>query len=94
MPPAKASPACATCATLAAADVHRHIGGGKQCTRLVMTWADRMSLVLTKSLAMKRIAALDVFKETGGTTTKDDERFDTDFALMTVERAKMLAAPG
>jgi recombination associated protein RdgC len=76
--------------TLQAADVRRHIEGGKQCTRLAMTWADRVSFVLTESLTVKRIAALDVLKEMEG-TANDDERFDTDFALMTGELAKMLA---
>jgi recombination associated protein RdgC len=77
--------------TLEAADVRRHIEGGKQCTRLAMTWADRVSFVLTESLTVKRLAPLDVLKETDGTTANDDERFDTDFALMTGELAKMLA---
>ena len=76
--------------TLEAADVRRHIEGGKQCTRLAMTWADRVSFVLTGSLTIKRIAALDVLKEVEG-STNDDERFDTDFALMTGELAKLLA---
>jgi recombination associated protein RdgC len=76
--------------TLEAADVRRHIEGGKQCTRLAMTWADRVSFVLTESLTVKRLAPLDVLKEMDG-TANDDERFDTDFALMTGELAKMLA---
>ncbi len=36
--------------------VRRHIQSGKQCTRLAMTWADRVSFVLTESLDVKRIA--------------------------------------
>ena len=31
-------------------DVRRHIQSGKQCTRLAMTWADRISFVLTENL--------------------------------------------
>ena len=78
--------------TLEAADVRRHIEGGKQCTRLAMTWADRVSFVLTESLTVKRVAVLDVLKENNeGSSQNDDERFDTDFALMTGELAKMLA---
>jgi recombination associated protein RdgC len=49
--------------TLEAADVRRHIESGKQCTRLALTWADRVSFVLTESLTVKRIAPLDVLKE-------------------------------
>lgn len=73
-------------------EVRRHIEAGKQTTRLAMTWADRVSFVLTESLAIKRVTVLDVLKEqadAGG--TGDDERFDADFVLMTGELAKLIA---
>jgi recombination associated protein RdgC len=77
--------------TLEAEDVRRHIASGKQCTRLALTWADRVSFVLTESLTVKRVAPLDVLKENADATTQnDDERFDTDFALMTGELAKLM----
>lgn len=73
-------------------DVRRHIQSGKQCTRLAMTWADRISFVLTEGLDVKRVAPLDVFKEGNDTVaTNDDERFDSDMTLMTGELAKLLA---
>lgn len=76
---------------LEADDVRRHIAAGKQCTRLAMTWADRVSLVLTESLAIKRITPLDVLKEGTETTAfNDDERFDSDIALMTGELHRMM----
>ncbi|MEC5217255.1 recombination associated protein RdgC [Actimicrobium sp. GrIS 1.19] len=72
-------------------DVQRHIASGKQCTRLAMTWADRISFVLTESLTIKRVAALDVIKENADTSSRDDdERFDSDLMLMTGELAKLL----
>ncbi len=77
--------------TLEADDVRRHIAAGKQCTRLAMTWADKISFVLTESLAVKRITPLDVLKETDATTRNDDERFDGDMMLMTGELAKLIA---
>jgi recombination associated protein RdgC len=77
--------------TLDPEDVRRHIAGGKQCTRLAMTWADRVSFVLTESLAVKRVAPLDVLKENADSGVQgEDERFDTDFALMTGELAKLI----
>jgi recombination associated protein RdgC len=77
--------------TLEAEDVRRHIAAGKQCTRLAMTWNDRVSFVLTESLAVKRVAPLDVLKENADSATmNDDERFDTDFALMSGELAKLI----
>jgi recombination associated protein RdgC len=78
--------------TLEADDVRRHIEAGKQCTRLALTWSDKISLVLTENLGIKRIAPLDVLKESNeGTASGDDERFDADMMLMTGELAKLIA---
>ena len=74
--------------TLEADDIRRHIAAGKQCTRLAMTWNDKISFVLDESLAIKSIKPLEIIKES--TTRNDDERFDSDMALMTGELAKML----
>jgi len=76
--------------SIEAADVRRHIEDGKQCTRLALTWADRISFVLTDTLALKRITALDVTKEgdAGGDAV---ERFDSDFTLMAGELSRLLA---
>lgn len=72
-------------------ELRRHIAAGKRCTRLAMTWNDRVSFVLTDSLAVKRVAPLDVLKEQNdGTARDDDERFDADFTLMAGELSKML----
>lgn len=79
--------------TLEADDVRRHIEGGKQCTRLALTWTDRISFVLTESLTIKRIAPLDVIKEDDtGMNRNDDERFDGDMMLMTGELSRLMAA--
>ena len=77
--------------TLEADDIRRHIAAGKQCTRLAMTWNDKISFVLDESAAIKSVKPLDVIKETDATTKNDEERFDADFMLMTAEMAKMLA---
>ncbi|MFJ5383012.1 recombination-associated protein RdgC [Cupriavidus sp. CER94] len=73
-------------------DLRRHIEAGKRCTRLAMTWNDRVSFVLTDALAVKRVNPLDVIKEQADATLHDEnERFDADFALMAGELAGMLA---
>src|SRR5450830_513065 len=77
--------------TLEADDVRRHIAAGKQCTRLAMTWNDKISFVLTESLAIKGIKPLDVITEKDTSTRNDEERFDNDMMLMTGELAKMMA---
>lgn len=76
--------------TLDPEDVRRHIASGKQCTRLAMTWNDKISFVLTESLAIKGIKALDVLRENDTAGNDQAERFDGDMMLMTGELAKML----
>lgn len=71
-------------------EVRRHIQAGKQCTRAALTWNDKVSFVLTESLAIKRVAPLDVLKETGEVSAGEEERFESDFLLMAGEVAKML----
>ncbi|MGG4774180.1 recombination-associated protein RdgC [Paenalcaligenes sp. Me52] len=44
-------------------ELDRHIQSGKQCTRLILAWDDRISFVLTDGLELKRITLLDVIKE-------------------------------
>ncbi|AOY90520.1 hypothetical protein BKK79_00760 [Cupriavidus sp. USMAA2-4] len=78
--------------TLEPADVNRHIAAGKRCTHLAMTWNDRVSFVLTDSLTLKRVTALEVIKESAGAAEKTaDEAFDGDFLLMAGELAGMLS---
>jgi recombination associated protein RdgC len=80
--------------SLEADDVARHTKAGKLCTRLALTWADRVSLVLTDSMAIKRIRPLDVLKESeaGSAAGADaEERFLSDFTLMAGELASLLA---
>ena len=77
--------------TLEADDVRRHIAAGKQCSRLAMTWNDKISFVLTESLAIKSIKPLDVICENATSTKNDDERFDSDMMLMTGELAQLAA---
>jgi recombination associated protein RdgC len=77
--------------TLEVDDIRRHIAAGKQCTRLGMTWNDKISFVLTENLSIKSIQPLDVIKENDASTRNDEERFDNDMVLMTGELAKLLA---
>ncbi|EHP39165.1 recombination associated protein [Cupriavidus basilensis OR16] len=77
---------------LDAEDLRRHIAAGKRCTRLAMTWNDRVSFVLTESLTIKRVAPLDVIKEQADPSARDDEeRFDGDFTMMAGELANLLS---
>jgi recombination associated protein RdgC len=73
-------------------EARHHIRAGKQCTRLAMTWNDRVSFVLTENLDLKRIAPLDVIKDNQDAQAANEaEQFEADFTLMTGELARMLA---
>ncbi len=90
-PGGKASLRCAN-DTLAPDDVLRQVQAGKQCTRLALTWSDRVSFVLTERLELRRVRALDVNREADATTDADAQaRFDADAALMTGELSRLLA---
>lgn len=75
-------------------DITRHVENGYQCTRLALTWQDRISFVLTDTADFKRINPLDILEERAkadGALTPA-EKLDTDFTLMTSELNHMLAA--
>ncbi|MDR4518538.1 MAG: recombination-associated protein RdgC [Nitrosomonas sp.] len=67
----------------------RHIKAGKKVTRLAMTWANKISFVLHDNFQIRRIAPLDVIKESADATDAAD-LFDGDFALMTGELSQFL----
>lgn len=71
-------------------DVQKHIASGKQCSKLAMTWNSRVSFVLTDTLTIKRINPLDVLEDSKEKGYNQEERFDSDFALMTGELGQLL----
>lgn len=76
--------------TLEPDDIQKHITAGKQCTKLALTWDDKISFVLTDTLTIKRIKPLDVLDESKDKGSNEEERFDADFVLMTAELARLL----
>jgi recombination associated protein RdgC len=74
-------------------DVRKHVKAGKQCTRLALTWADKVSFVLTDGLDIKRVSPLDILKEGQDNASHNEaEQFDSDMTLMTGELAGLIAA--
>lgn len=72
-------------------EVNSHIGNGKICTKLALTWADRISFVLDSSLNIKRIRPMNILTEGNDMSNMDEqERFDADMTLMCGELAKLL----
>lgn len=79
--------------TLEGDEVKAHLAAGKLPTRLALTWDDRVSLVLTEKLEVKRLAFLDLVKEEAEQNAEHaDEQFDADFTLMTGELSRLLPA--
>ncbi len=73
-------------------EVRKHVEAGKQCTRLAMTWADRISFVLTDALDIKHISPLDILTEKQDVmAVNDDEIFDAETTLMTAELTNLIA---
>ncbi|MES2227603.1 MAG: recombination-associated protein RdgC [Burkholderiaceae bacterium] len=70
------------------AEVRQHIAAGKLPTRLALTWRGRVSLLLTETMQIRKIAFLDGVFE-GGKPAKD-EAFDADAAIATGELGKLI----
>ena len=75
--------------TLDIDELGEHIRQGKLPTQLALTWAGRVSFVLTESLALKRIKLLDVVLE-GNAKADGDDHFDADAALFIGELRQLL----
>jgi recombination associated protein RdgC len=79
--------------TLESPEIAQHIAAGKSATRLALTWQDRISLVLTDQLQVKRLAFLDLLKEEAERQAeRADELFEADLAIMSGEFTRLLPA--
>ncbi len=73
-------------------EVVAHVQGGKQASKLALTWDSRVSFMLTESLHIKKIAFLDVVMD--GVSDRKIEGFDTDVALATGELRRLIPDSG
>ena len=77
-------------------EVGEHIRQGKLPTQLALTWANRVSFVLTEGMTLKKIQLLDVVLEGAGVDAAnggpDDSGFDADVAISTGELRQLLPA--
>lgn len=71
--------------------IESHIQDGYQCTRLALTWQDRVSFMLTETGDLKRVSPLEVLEERSNDAIVQTpaEKFESDFTLMTAELAKL-----
>jgi len=77
---------------LEAKEIKAHLSSGKYVTRLGLTWNDRIALVLTDKLQIKRVDFLEMAeaKPTEEEELNAEEKFATDFLLMSGELAQLL----
>jgi len=81
--------------TLDIDEVGEHIKQGKLPTQLGLTWAGRVSFVLTEAMALKKIKILDVVLEGAGAASgraDADDGFDADVAIATGELRQLIPA--
>lgn len=76
--------------TLDIDEVGEHIRQGKRPTQLALTWAGRVSFVLTEALTLKKIKLLDVVLEGAPSDGSDGGGFDADVALFTGEFQQLI----
>lgn len=71
--------------------IQSHVEAGYQCTRLAMTWQDRISFMLSDTGDLKRVTPLEVLQERANESVVQTpaEKFESDFTLMTAELAKL-----
>ena len=70
-------------------EVRNQVKQGKIPTKVALTWRDRISILLTSEMVLKKIAFLDVVFE-GKVTESKAEEFDANFAIMTGEFVQMI----
>lgn len=69
-------------------EVRQHIATGKVPTQLALTWRGRVSLLLTDTMQVKKLAFLDGVFE--GAKPGKDEAFDADSAIATGELGQLI----
>ena len=76
--------------TLEIDEVAEHIAQGKLPTQLAMTWSDRVSFVLSETMAIKKLKLLDVVLEGAPAAGSGDDDFDANVALTTGELTPLI----
>lgn len=71
-------------------EVRAHIVAGKVPTKLALTWRDRISLVLTEGMQLKKISFLDVVFEGNNAGNQRADEFDANVAIFTGEMSELL----
>jgi recombination associated protein RdgC len=76
--------------TLDTDEVKEHLRGGKQVFQLGLVYDDRMSLVLSETLAVMRLRALDLITAEQPESESRDAQVESNLALATLEVRRLL----
>ncbi len=73
-------------------EIRAHLRAGKQVIRMALDWQERLNFVLHDDLSIRRLRFADVVGEELERVESDDRAalFDAQFALLTLELAKLL----
>ncbi len=73
-------------------EIQNHLDSGKEVIRLALNWSDRLSFILDKTFAIKRLRFLDLVQDQLKEMDLEDDatRFDADFSIMSSELAGFL----
>ncbi len=77
---------------LQAKEIQGHLQAGKLVNRLAITWNERLAFLLDDELVIRRLQFLNIASESVDEMSSETpaQRFDTDFALMTLELATFI----
>jgi len=77
---------------LDSAEVQNHLAAGMQVTRLSMEWHDRLTFSVDAELAVRGLQFSDILRDEAEdvATESEAERFDADFALMSLELSRFI----
>ena len=79
---------------LSASEILNHLKTGMHVSKLALSWQERVECVLDENLAIKRLRFSDLVQEKANEVDTDDaaSRFDTDFAIMSLELSEFIKA--
>lgn len=79
---------------IGAESVRRHINDGMLATQIAVTWADRISLIITDALQLKRLKMLDLLQDQlrEADAQSADALFDATMTLQLAELRELTAA--
>lgn len=73
-------------------EVLAHLDSGMQAMQVALTWQDRIGFIVDAELAVRRLQFLDLVQQEALDThvESDAQRFDADYAIMTLELARFV----